>query len=117
MSQKYSGQRQSNFSLLACLALTRQKLLSVLATSLMASPVPYPEVGTGFRTGNHELSMTLLNNLRSENHGAVQLDWTFPIWRGLSGHAQYFNGYGESMIDYNQRVERFGLGLILSDLY
>ena len=69
------------------------------------------------RTDNHELSMMLRNNLRSENHGGVQLDWTFPIWRGLSGHAQYFNGYGESMIDYNQKVERFGLGLILSDLY
>jgi len=75
------------------------------------------EFRSTYRTDNHELSMMLRNNLRSENHGAVQLDWTFPIWRGLSGHAQYFNGYGESMIDYNQRVERFGLGLILSDLY
>jgi phospholipase A1 len=46
------------------------------------------EFRSTYRTDNHELSMMLRNNLRSENHGAVQLDWTFPIWRGLSGHAQ-----------------------------
>lgn len=75
------------------------------------------EFRTTYRTDNHELSMMVRNNLRSENFGAVQLDWTFPIWRGLKGHAQYFNGYGESLIDYNKRIERIGFGVLLSDLY
>lgn len=75
------------------------------------------EFETTYRTDNHEFTMLLRNNLRSENRGAVQLDWTFPIWRGLKGHAQYFNGYGESLIDYNRQVERIGFGLLLSDLY
>lgn len=70
-----------------------------------------------YRSQQHEVTMMIRNNLRSENLGAVQLDWTFPIWRGLKGHAQYFNGYGESLIDYDQRVERIGFGLLLTDLY
>ena len=75
------------------------------------------EFTSTYRREDHEISLMLRNNLRSENRGAVQLDWTFPIWRGLKGHAQYFNGYGESLIDYNRNVERIGFGLILSDLY
>lgn len=75
------------------------------------------EFSTVYRNDNHEITMLIRNNLRSENRGAIQLDWTFPIWRGLKGHAQYFNGYGESLIDYNQQVERIGFGLLLTDLY
>ena len=75
------------------------------------------EFSTIYHRDDHEITMLIRNNLRSENRGAVQLDWTFPIWRGLKGHAQYFNGYGESLIDYNQRVERIGFGLLLTDLY
>tara|TARA_R110002072_G_scaffold5527_3_gene35331 strand:- start:15266 stop:16255 length:990 start_codon:yes stop_codon:yes gene_type:complete len=75
------------------------------------------EFSTIYRKENHEITMLIRNNLRSDNLGAIQLDWTFPIWRGLKGHAQYFNGYGESLIDYNQRVERFGFGVLLTYFY
>jgi phospholipase A1 len=75
------------------------------------------EFSTIYRKNEQEITMLVRNNLRSDNRGAIQLDWTFPIWRGLKGHAQYFNGYGESLIDYNQQVERIGFGLLLTDLY
>ena len=75
------------------------------------------EFQSTYRRQEHEVAILVRNNLRSENLGALQLDWTFPIWRGLKGHVQYFNGYGESLIDYNQRVERLGFGLLLTDLY
>ena len=37
------------------------------------------EFNTAYRRHNHEFSLMLRNNLRSENRGAVQVEWTFPI--------------------------------------
>jgi phospholipase A1 len=74
------------------------------------------EFTTIYRRGGHEWAPMLRNNLTSDNKGAVQLEWTFPLWRGVRGYAQYFNGYGESLIDYNADVERIGVGIQLSDL-
>ncbi len=73
------------------------------------------EFTTVYKRGNQEFSFMLRNNLRDENKGAVQLDWTFPLWRRLRGYAQYFNGYGESLVDYDARIQRIGLGILLTD--
>ncbi len=63
-----------------------------------------------------EFSTMIRNNLRSENYGAIELGMSFPLFNRLRGYVQYFNGYGESLIDYNRRVERIGLGILLTDL-
>lgn len=52
----------------------------------------------------------------STGKGAVELGVSFPLWGRLKGYVQYYNGYGESMIDYDHRVNRIGFGILLTDL-
>lgn len=49
--------------------------------------------------------------------GALQLSWSFPIfdYPYLKGYIHYFYGYGESLIDYNQKVNSIGLGISITD--
>lgn len=62
------------------------------------------------------LSLKLLNNLRSQdNHTSVEFGYSFPLGDTVKGFVQYYNGYGESLIDYNHRIERVGIGIMVND--
>jgi phospholipase A1 len=76
----------------------------------------YGEVwGYYFWKGNR-FGIMLRNNLDFHaNRGAVQLEWSFPLIERVAGYLQYFNGYGESLMDYNHSVNRIGIGFILRD--
>lgn len=62
------------------------------------------------------LSLKLRNNFRSSNNRtSVQLGYSFPMGGALKGYIEYYNGYGESLIDYNERIQRVGIGIMLND--
>jgi len=67
------------------------------------------------KSEGHELSVMARHSLRSgsRSHGAVQVDYAFPITSYLKASLQFLSGYGASMIDYNHRQERLGVGISL----
>ena len=76
------------------------------------------ELRAGYKWREHIFSAMSRNNLESGfDRGAVELGWSFPLWNYpyLKGYIQYFRGYGESLIDYDQRVNRIGIGISLTD--
>jgi len=46
---------------------------------------------------------------------AVELTWSYPISENVRVYASYFNGYGESLLDYNEQSDRFGIGFAIND--
>ncbi len=72
-----------------------------------------------WHAGEQEVSVMGRHSLRggARSHGALQVDWSFPIQRGLHGYVQVFHGYGESLIDYNHEATYLGLGISLLDWY
>ncbi|MEG2473764.1 phospholipase A [Acinetobacter sp.] len=72
-----------------------------------------------YRWKEHDFSLMLRHSLKGgdNSHGAVQFDWTFPISGKLRGQVQLFDGYGESLIDYNHRATYVGIGVSLMNWF
>lgn len=49
--------------------------------------------------------------------GGATLGWSYPISERVRFYTQVFSGYGESLIDYNHRQTRVGVGIMLNDLF
>ena len=72
-----------------------------------------------YRYNEHDFTLMLRHTLKGgeDNRGAMQFDWTFPISGRLRGQFQLFDGYGESLIDYNHRATYVGLGVSLMNWF
>jgi len=76
------------------------------------------ELRLAYGKNGHVLSAMMRNQLESGfDRGAVELSWSFPVfdYPYLKGYVQYFYGYGESLIDYNNKVNRLGIGISVTD--
>lgn len=73
------------------------------------------ELGLLAIRGQSTFTVLVRNNLSHDNKGAVQLGWSYPLSGKVKGYIQLFDGYGESLIDYNHRTTRLGMGFLLAD--
>lgn len=69
-----------------------------------------------YQWGRHTFSSKIRNNLKlSQNRGYLELNWAFPLPSlKLKGFLQYNYGYGETLTDYNQKISRASLGILLA---
>lgn len=74
------------------------------------------ELVIGRYGGDHAFTLQLRHSLRAgaRSRGSAQLEWVFPLSGALHGYLQWFAGYGESLIDYNLKQSRVGLGVTIA---
>jgi phospholipase A1 len=74
------------------------------------------ELRAAYKHADHVVSATLRNSLRlRDNRSGYEIDWSFPFSRRIKGLVQFYNGFGESLIDYNERTRRLGFGVLVED--
>lgn len=82
----------------------------------IAEYMGYFELSGAYRIDqNMQGHFTFRQNV-NEGKGAIEMGVTFPLWGRVTGYLQYFNGYGESLIDYNFAQQRIGLGIAITSL-
>jgi phospholipase A1 len=80
----------------------------------------YGELRAAYKWGKQTFDLMWRNNLDfDDNRGAVEVGWTFPLLGTdrIKGYVQYFNGYGQCLLDYNASSSTLGAGFLLTDWY
>lgn len=73
------------------------------------------EIGYGTRWEDWGILLRFRNNLEwSKNRGSAGITFSYPVSPRYEVVLDYFNGYGDSLIDYNRKQERIGIGLQLA---
>jgi len=76
----------------------------------------YEVTGAYAFSNDLKLSYLMRKNWQT-GKGALELNLTYPLWGRLIGMAQIFTGYGESLIDYNHKQTKIGLGIALTEIF
>jgi phospholipase A1/A2 len=67
-----------------------------------------------YRLPRNQLLHFLMRGYLGTSKGNVSLNWSIPAPGSASGYlvARFFSGYGESMMDYNRSLTRYGIGFM-----
>lgn len=75
----------------------------------------YYDLQLGYSWGKSVFSVKGHYNWNT-GYGGAEMGWSYPMTRHIRLYTQLFSGYGESMIDYDFRQTRFGVGIMLNDI-
>ena len=73
------------------------------------------QFGVAYRYHDHTFVMNVKNSLGSDYRSGVELNWLFPLSHHLKGFVQIYSGYGENLIDMEDKSNRIGIGVALTD--
>ncbi len=74
------------------------------------------EVGLGWRGDRYNFLTNIRGNTTTKK-GAIAVSISFPLFQRFRGVVQYFNGYGDALVDYDHFQQRLGVGILLSNLF
>ncbi len=74
----------------------------------------YGDLQLTYQFKRQAISSTITYN-PAHGKGGVRMEYIFPMYRNLKGYIQYFEGYGENLLDYNHHNRSIGLGIMLYD--
>ena len=75
----------------------------------------YENILLSYKIKKFILSAQAQNIESGYKRGFVQLRVSYPLFKKFSASVQFFNGYGQSLIEYNHNSTSFGIGLVLND--
>ena len=76
----------------------------------------YYRLRIGYVWGDAVISAEGRYNWNS-GYGSGELGWSYPLTKHVRFYTKLFSGYGESMIDYNHKQTRYGVGVMLNDIF
>ncbi len=78
----------------------------------------YGDIKLDYLNGKSKYGLLLRNNFRfnGDNKGAIEFNWSYPFFDSPNTfwYVKLFNGYGESLIDYNRQVSKAAFGFSFS---
>ncbi len=78
----------------------------------------YGDLSLTYLWHQHQIGALFRYNFHKggKDRGAVQLDWSYPFFGSKTTYwyFKFFNGYGESLIDYNRNVTKTSFGFAFS---
>ena len=75
----------------------------------------YENITLSYKLFKWKASIEAQNIESGFQRGFVQVTLSYPILRSISLYGQFFNGYGQSLIEYNHKNTAFGIGISLND--
>ena len=75
----------------------------------------YENIVLSYQWSKIKTSLEVQNIESGFSRGFAQVTVSYPILKAISLNAQFFNGYGQSLIEYNHKNTGFGIGVSLND--
>lgn len=75
----------------------------------------YDSILFSYKIKEVRASVQIQNIESALTRGSITGTLSYPVTEHISIYGQYFNGYGQSLIEYNHRTQAFGVGVAFND--
>lgn len=102
-------------SILRVWTLVGEDISSNIHNPSIAHYLGYDNLLLAYKFGSVKASLQLQNLESGFSRGFQQVTLSYPLLNSLSVYAMVFNGYGQSLIEYDHKTTSVGIGFTLND--